>query len=56
VTEFDLHPDRLGVYRGECAEFCGLNHAYMNFTVRVVPAAQFQAWLSSQRTAASPAA
>jgi cytochrome c oxidase subunit 2 len=56
VTEFDLRPDRLGVYRGECAEFCGLDHAYMNFTVRVVPAAQFQAWLSSQRSAASPAA
>ena len=56
VTQFDLRPDRLGVYRGECAEFCGLDHAYMNFTVRVVPAAQFQAWLSSQRSAASPAA
>ena len=56
VTEFDVRPDRLGLFRGECAEFCGLDHAYMNFTVRVVPPEQFQGWLATHRTAESPAA
>ena len=45
VNHFDLAPQRLGVYRGECAEFCGLDHAHMVFTVRVVSAAEFQQWM-----------
>jgi cytochrome c oxidase subunit 2 len=49
---FDLTPMTAGTYSGECAEFCGLNHAYMTFRVRVVPASQFADWLGEQR--ASP--
>ena len=44
ITAFDLEPDKLGTYVGHCAEFCGLNHALMNFSVRVVSAADFQRW------------
>lgn len=33
-----------GVYRGQCAEFCGLLHYKMTFTVRAVPEAEWQAW------------
>ncbi len=44
VTAFDLRPDKLGTYAGHCAEFCGLNHALMNFSVRVVSAADFRRW------------
>jgi cytochrome c oxidase subunit 2 len=51
---FDLTPSRLGTYRGECAEFCGLNHAYMTFSVRVVRPATYDAWIARQRTAATP--
>lgn len=29
---------------GECAEFCGLEHAYMNFNVLVMPKARFARW------------
>jgi cytochrome c oxidase subunit II len=51
---FDVTPTRLGTYRGECAEFCGLNHAYMTFSIRVVPASTYAAWLAEQRSAAAP--
>jgi cytochrome c oxidase subunit 2 len=38
-----------GVYRGQCALLCGRGHARMIATVRAVPPAQFDAWLSSQK-------
>lgn len=44
---FDLRPIHLGVFRGECAVFCGLEHAHMTFTVRVVSQAQYARWLQS---------
>jgi cytochrome c oxidase subunit 2 len=50
-TEFDVTPNEPGVYHGACAEFCGLNHAYMVFSVRVVSASEFDAWLNAQRAA-----
>lgn len=43
-TAFDLKPTKLGTFLGHCAEFCGLDHALMNFSVRVVPPAQYAAW------------
>jgi len=43
-----------GVYRGECAEYCGLQHAQMNFVVVAESPAAFQAWLAHQREPASP--
>lgn len=44
---FDLTVDHEGIYRGECAEFCGLNHGDMNFTVRAISPAEFTAWVES---------
>jgi len=44
VSSFDLSPDRLGSFPGRCAQFCGLDHAFMTFLVRVVTPAQFAAW------------
>jgi cytochrome c oxidase subunit 2 len=49
---FDVTPTDQGVYRGVCSEFCGLNHAYMVFSIRVVSADRFAAWASA---GASPA-
>ena len=46
---FDWHPQRLGSFPGRCAEFCGLEHAFMTFTVRVVSPADFERWLLEQR-------
>jgi cytochrome c oxidase subunit 2 len=47
VNHFDLNPIQIGTFIGECAEFCGLNHADMSFRVKVVPAAQFDSALRS---------
>ena len=38
-----------GIYRGQCAVLCGRGHATMRATVRAVPPAQFEAWLSRQK-------
>lgn len=45
--------DRAGVFRGQCAEFCGYQHAKMGLLVVAEPPADFAAWLDRQR---SPAA
>jgi cytochrome c oxidase subunit 2 len=47
TTTFDLIFEHPGVWPGRCAEYCGLRHAEMNFTVRAVPPAQYRAWLAS---------
>ena len=47
VAEFDITPEETGVFPAVCAEFCGLNHAFMRFEVRVVPASEFDAWAAS---------
>jgi cytochrome c oxidase subunit 2 len=41
----ELYANKVGVYRGQCAEFCGLQHAHMSMKVFVQPVAQYQAWL-----------
>ncbi|MEW5728411.1 MAG: c-type cytochrome [Pseudomonadota bacterium] len=49
-------PAELGVYRGQCAEFCGTQHALMAFVVVVQPPAEFARWLAVQaEPAAEPA-
>jgi cytochrome c oxidase subunit 2 len=48
-----LYANKVGVYRGQCAEYCGLQHAHMGMLVFVQPRAQFRSWLRRQ---ASPAA
>jgi cytochrome c oxidase subunit 2 len=49
-----LEVDRAGVYDGECAAFCGAQHANMRFKVFAQPPAQFQAWLKKQAGPAAP--
>ena len=48
-----LQADRPGSYRGQCAEFCGHQHAKMAFAVIAEPADRFDAWLRQQRAAAA---
>jgi cytochrome c oxidase subunit 2 len=43
---------RAGLYRGQCAEFCGLQHAHMAFIVIAESQAEFDAWRSGQVAAA----
>lgn len=55
-TSVWFQADTPGVYRGQCAEFCGYQHAKMAFLVVAEPADQFTAWLARQRdTARTPA-
>jgi cytochrome c oxidase subunit 2 len=44
-----VRPTRLGTYKGRCAEFCGLDHWRMDFTVRVVPMDQYRTWVAQHR-------
>jgi cytochrome c oxidase subunit II len=44
------HP---GVYRGQCAEFCGVQHGNMALLVIAEPRARFQRWLANQAVPAS---
>jgi cytochrome c oxidase subunit II len=45
-----------GIYRGQCAEFCGLQHAHMALYVVAEPKAQFDHWLELTAAPAPPPA
>jgi len=56
TATIQFRADRPGRYRGQCAEYCGLQHAFMAFEVVAVPSAEFDAWADAQRApAAEPA-
>ena len=44
-----LRADRPGSYRGQCAEFCGVEHALMALLVEAEPNEAFEAWAAQQR-------
>jgi cytochrome c oxidase subunit II len=48
VNELWLQADKPGSYRGQCAEYCGLQHANMIFTVIAEPRADFEAWVANE--------
>ncbi len=45
--------DTAGTYIGQCAEYCGTEHANMKFSVVVYNPDQFNTWVSSQQQAAA---
>jgi cytochrome c oxidase subunit 2 len=45
VNRMVIEADRQGLYRGQCAEYCGAQHSLMAFDVLTVPRAEFDAWL-----------
>ena len=49
----DVTPTETGEYVGRCAEFCGLDHWRMNYSVRVVSDDEYEEWLDEQRAAAA---
>jgi cytochrome c oxidase subunit 2 len=56
VTGLRLRADKPGVYRGQCAEYCGIQHARMALQVVAHPPAEFAAWVAAQaRPAIQPA-
>ncbi len=48
-TTFTLRADRPGVYRGQCAEFCGQQHAKMALWVNAVPRDEYAKWVEASR-------
>jgi cytochrome c oxidase subunit 2 len=44
---------RLGTFRGQCAEFCGIQHAAMLAYVKVLPGEEYDRWVSRRLQSAS---
>jgi cytochrome c oxidase subunit 2 len=56
VSTIWLQADKPGVYRGQCAEYCGLQHARMALWIVAEPQDQFNAWRQNQtQTSVQPA-
>ena len=51
VNRFELTPQRIGTFKGKCAELCGEYHSEMLFTVKVVSQADYDAHVSALRAA-----
>ncbi|EXJ11862.1 MULTISPECIES: cytochrome c oxidase subunit II [Nitrincola] len=52
INESWTRIDQPGVYRGQCAELCGRDHAFMPIEVKAVSEEEYTAWLASKRDAA----
>lgn len=48
TSPWKLQADEVGVYRGQCTEFCGLSHANMRMLVRAVSSSDYDAWVRNQ--------
>jgi len=49
TSDFDFTVEEPGTYRGQCAEFCGVYHDAMTFSVRAVSRPEYDAWVVQQR-------
>jgi cytochrome c oxidase subunit II len=54
VNEFDVVVTQPGTYAGQCAEFCGLLHYEMHFTVEAMSRAEFDAWVAQAQQQPTP--
>lgn len=48
--------EKPGIYRGQCAELCGKDHAYMPIVVEALEPAAYEAWVAAQKTKYAAAA
>jgi cytochrome c oxidase subunit II len=44
-----VEADKVGTYRGQCAELCGRDHGFMPIVVEVKSPAEFDAWLRAKQ-------
>ena len=49
INHMELEADDPGVYRGQCAEYCGLSHANMRLRVVAHESRDFDAWVADQK-------
>ncbi len=54
VNEFDVTISQPGTFAGQCAEFCGIGHADMHFTVQAMSRAEFDAWVIQAQQEPTP--
>jgi cytochrome c oxidase subunit 2 len=54
VSTLWFKADTAGIYRGQCAEFCGLQHAQMAFFIVAEPPVKFAAWLAAGSASPAP--
>jgi len=56
LNETWFRAEKTGVYYGQCSELCGIRHAFMPITVRVVSDEEFATWLTKAKAefAAAP--
>ena len=45
INETWFKADRTGTFYGQCSELCGIKHAFMPITVRVVTEEEYKDWL-----------
>ncbi|MES2498929.1 MAG: cytochrome c oxidase subunit II [Pseudomonadota bacterium] len=50
IHEVWFKVDKPGTYRGQCAELCGVGHAYMPIVVEAMPLEQYAGWLQVQKS------
>jgi cytochrome c oxidase subunit 2 len=48
TTNLEFRATETGIYPGECAEFCGIQHAAMELDVEVLPADEFERWVDGR--------
>ena len=53
INKIVIQADQEGIYRGECAEFCGLQHAHMGFMVVAQSQADYDNWVQAQQQPAA---
>jgi cytochrome c oxidase subunit 2 len=56
VAWFKVDADKVGIYRGQCAELCGRDHGFMPIVLDVRSKADFDQWMAEKKAAAQPAA
>jgi cytochrome c oxidase subunit 2 len=53
MNEMWFRAEVTGIFRGQCAELCGMDHGYMPVVVEIVEPEEYQAWLADQKADAS---
>jgi cytochrome c oxidase subunit 2 len=49
VRDIWFRADRVGIYRGQCAELCGKDHGFMPIVVEVVEQEKYNQWIAAQK-------
>ena len=49
INETWFKAEKVGTYYGQCSELCGIKHAFMPITVRVVTNEEYEEWLSEAK-------